>query len=81
MIEMFQQMLAYFLTSIRYVNSLDINEYLGDQSTLEQNRIQLNDLFRLAYFLDEDTSLSSNQSKQTNLRQKPDIDYFDRMKR
>ncbi len=62
---MFQQMLAYFLTSIRYVNSLDINEYLGDQSTLEQNRIQLNDLFRLAYFLDEDTSLSSNQSKQT----------------
>jgi hypothetical protein len=78
---MFQQMLAYFLTSIRYVNSLDINEYLGDQSTLEQNRIQLNDLFRLAYFLDEDTSLSSNQSKQTNLRQKPDIDYFDRMKR
>lgn len=72
-------MLAYFLTSIRYVNSLDINEYLGDQSTLEQNRIQLNDLFRLAYFLDEDTSLSSNQSKQTNLRQKPDIDYFDRI--
>ena len=29
----------------------------------------------MAYFLDEDTSLSSNQSKHTNLRQKPDIDY------
>jgi hypothetical protein len=62
------------LSSIRYVYAHDVNTFVEDTRPASM-RQQLKDLFRLVYFIDDESPMSSNQTKQANLKSNHLIDY------